>query len=231
MKTKIGIPLTILFLSLVPLVGFAQNKAITNEDIISVWKDYTVRVTCISLDENGLKKSYSDGSGFLIYTSKGISVLTNLHVLYTKGNKLSDYCNVYIPKTNETFKVLKKDRFSGKYQDRATLNIKIASRDLKELMRKSKAVSVDCKEEQLVKDIDIAFIGFPIGSDKTKASSIKGKIVGSEDDYIVSAINIVSGYSGGVAISLKDNCYIGIPTFAKKDDLSKSLILNVNKFK
>lgn len=231
MKTKIGISLTILFLSLVPFVGFAQTKTPTEEEIVSTWKDYAVRVTCIKLDENGLKKSYSDGSGFLIYTSKGISVLTNLHVLYTKGNKLSDYCSVYVPKINETFKVLKKDRFSGKYQDRATLNIKDPSKTIKELMLKTKVVSTDCKEDQLVKDTDIAFIGFPIGSDKTKASSVKGKIVGTEDDYIVSATNIVSGYSGGIAISLKDNCYIGIPTFAKKDDLSKSLILNVNKFK
>lgn len=232
MKTKLVISLISLLLSLTPLGVFAQSKTLTEEDVLSIWKEYTVRVTCITLDEYGNKKSYSDGSGFLIDTpNRGISVLTNSHLLYTKNNKLSDYCNIYFPSSKETIKVTKKNRFSSKYQDRATLVIKEPTQSIKDLIVKASVVEKDCSQKQMATSTSIAILGYPTGSDKTKVSVSKGSIVDYDKEYIISSATVVSGYSGGIAISLKDNCYLGIPTFAKRDDLSKSLILNVNKFK
>jgi hypothetical protein len=68
------------------------------EDVVKEWRPYTVRVTCITLDANGNKKSYSDGSGFLAYDpARGPSVITNKHVFYVKDGVSTNYCDVYFP--------------------------------------------------------------------------------------------------------------------------------------
>ncbi len=205
---------------------------LTEDEIINIWKPYTVRVTCITLDEYGNKKSYSDGSGLLSRSSKGTPlVVTNKHVLFTKNKKLSDYCNVYFPTTKEVIKVTSRDRTGSKTKDIANLIIKKPTDSVTNLLKNDKLISKDCKNVKLDSSEKIAILGYPLGSNKSEVSVIKGTITNYEEYFYVSNATIVSGYSGGVAISLKDNCYLGIPTYVKKDDLSKSLILDVNKMK
>lgn len=202
------------------------------EDVIKEWRPYVVRVTCISLDSNGNKKSYSDGSGFLAYDPvKGPSVITNKHVFYTKDGISSNYCDIYFPENKEVVKVEKKDRYvSSKGYDKGTLVITQPSEYISNLAKNSITTSRDCKTTKPESTDDIVILGYPIGKPKDDISYAQGKIVGYQDKYFVSTATIVSGYSGGVAVSLKDNCYLGIPTYSQKDDLSKSLILDINKF-
>lgn len=213
-------------------VATTTPNKLTENEIINIWKPYTVRVTCISLDSNGNRKSYSDGSGLLSKTLKGAPVvITNKHVLYTKNNTLSSYCNVYLPTTKEIIKVLKKDFSASKNKDIANLAIRKPTESITDLLKNDKQISNDCKNVKIDSTENIAILGYPIGSNKSEVSIVKGLITEYEDYFYVSSATIVSGYSGGVAISLKDNCYLGIPTYAKKDDLSKSLILDVNKMR
>jgi hypothetical protein len=202
------------------------------EDVVKAWRPYTVRVTCITLDSNGNKKSYSDGSGFLAYDpTKGPSVITNKHVFYVKDGISSNYCDVYFPESKEVVKVEKKDRYvSSKGYDKGTLVITQPSEYISNLAKNPIAISKDCKNAKPDSTDDIVILGYPMGKPKDDISYAQGKIVGYQDRYFVSTATIVSGYSGGVAVSLKDNCYLGIPTYAQKDDLSKSLILDINKF-
>ncbi len=202
------------------------------EDVIKEWRPYTVRVTCITLDANGNKKSYSDGSGFLtIDPNRGPMVFTNKHVFYVKDWTLSDYCDVYFPESKEVIKIEKKNRFvSGKGQDRGALVITQPSEYVSNLVKNKKITVNDCLRANTDSTDDIVILGYPIGKPKDDISYAQGKIVGYQDKYFVSTATIVSGYSGGVAVSLKDNCYLGIPTYSQKDDLSKSLILDINKF-
>jgi hypothetical protein len=202
------------------------------EDVIKEWRPYVVRVTCITIDSNGNKKSYSDGSGFLAYDPvKGPSVITNKHVFYVKDGISSNYCDIYFPESKEVVKVEKKDRYvSSKGYDKGTLVITQPSEYISNLVKNSITTSRDCKATKPESTDDIVILGYPMGKPKDDISYAKGKIVGYQDRYFVSTATIVSGYSGGVAVSLKDNCYLGIPTYSQKDDLSKSLILDINKF-
>lgn len=202
------------------------------EDVVKEWRPYTVRVTCITLYANGNKKSYSDGSGFLAYDpARGPSVITNKHVFYAKDGVSNNYCDIYFPENKEVVKVEKKDRFvSSKGYDRGTLVITQPSEYVSNIAKNPIAISKDCKNTKPDSTDDIVILGYPIGKPKDDISYAQGKIVGYQDKYFVSTATIVSGYSGGVAVSLKDNCYLGIPTYSQKDDLSKSLILDINKF-
>lgn len=202
------------------------------EDVVKAWRPYTVRVTCITLDSNGNKKSYSDGSGFLtVDPAKGPTVFTNKHVFYTTNRASSDYCDVYFPESKEVVKVEKKDRYvSSKGYDRGTLVITQPSEYISTLVKNKNITVNDCVRANTESTDDIVIMGYPMGKPKDDISYAQGKIVGYQDRYFVSTATIVSGYSGGVAVSLKDNCYLGIPTYSQKDDLSKSLILDINKF-
>lgn len=218
--------------AVIPPVVIPPKENYKLEDVVKAWRPYTVRVTCITLDSNGNKKSYSDGSGFLAYDpAKGPSVITNRHVFKIKDGTYTDYCNVYFPENKEVVKVEKKDRYvSSKGYDRGTLVITQPSEYISNLAKNPIAISKDCKSTKPDSTDDIVILGYPIGKPKDDISYAQGKIVGYQDRYFVSTATIVSGYSGGVAVSLKDNCYLGIPTYSQKDDLSKSLILDINKF-
>lgn len=215
-----------------PPVVIPPKENYNLEEVIKEWRPYVVRVTCITLDSNGNKKSYSDGSGFLAYDpAKGPSVITNRHVFKIKDGTYTDYCDVYFPESKEVVKVDKKDRsVSSKGYDRGNLVITQPSEYVSNLAKNPIAISRDCKNAKPDSTEDIVIMGYPMGKPKDDISYAQGKIVGYQDKYFVSTATIVSGYSGGVAVSLKDNCYLGIPTYAQKDDLSKSLILDINKF-
>jgi len=216
----------------VPPVVIPPKENYKLEDVVKAWRPYTVRVTCITLDSNGNKKSYSDGSGFLtIDPAKGPTIFTNKHVFYTTNGASSDYCDVYFPESKEIVKVEKKDRYvSSKGYDRGTLVITQPSEYVSNLVKNKKITVNDCIRATLESTDDIVIMGYPMGKPKDDISYAQGKIVGYQDRYFISTATIVSGYSGGVAVSLKDNCYLGIPTYSQKDDLSKSLILDINKF-
>lgn len=215
-----------------PVVVISPKENYKLEDVVKEWRPHVVRVTCITLDSTGNKKSYSDGSGFLAYDpARGPTVITNKHVFYVKDGISSDYCDIYFPESKEVVKVEKKDRYvSSKGHDRGNLVITQPSEYVSNLAKNPIAISRDCKNAKPDSTDDIVIMGYPIGRPKYDISYSQGKIVGYQEKYFVSTATIVSGYSGGVAVSLKDNCYLGIPTYAKGDDLSKSLILDINKF-
>ncbi len=215
-----------------PVVVIPPKENYKLEDVIKEWRPFVVRVTCITLDSNGNKKSYSDGSGFLAYDpAKGPTVITNKHVFYVKDGISTNYCDIYFPENKEVVKVEKKDRsVSSKGHDRGNLVITQPSEYVSNLAKNPIAISRDCKNTKPDSTDDVVIMGYPMGRPKDDISYSQGKIVGYQEKYFVSTATIVSGYSGGVAVSLKDNCYLGIPTYAQKDDLSKSLILDINKF-
>lgn len=200
------------------------------EDVVKVWRPNTVRVTCITLDAQGNKKSYSDGSGLLTMdASKNIFVLTNKHVFYVNG-ALSAYCDVYFPENEEIYKVEKTERaVSSDKKDLARLKILRPTEYIKEVIKNS-GTKRDCQNTNPNSTDDLVILGYPQGKSKNDISYTTGKIVGYLDPYFISSATIINGYSGGVAVSLKDNCFLGTPTYAQKDDLSKSLILDINKF-
>lgn len=211
-------------------VVILQKENYKLEDVIKEWRPNTVRVTCITLDDQGNKKSYSDGSGLLTMdSSKNIFVLTNKHVFFVKG-ALSDYCDIYFPVNGEIYKVEKTERAtSTDGKDLARLKILRPTEYIREVIRDS-SKKRDCKNTTPNSTDDLVILGYPQGKPKNDISYATGKIVGYLDNYFISSATITNGYSGGVAVSLKDNCLLGTPSASKKDDLTKSLILDINRF-
>lgn len=202
------------------------------EDVVKAWRPYVVRVTCIVLDSNGNKKSYSDGSGFLTFNpAKGPTIFTNKHVFSLPDGTATNYCDVYFPDSKEVVRVDKKDRYiSSKGYDKGSLVITQPSEYVSTLSKNTRFTINDCIKANQDSTDDIVIMGYPMGKAKDDISYSSGKIVGYNDHFFISTATLANGYSGGVAVSLKDNCYLGIPTYSQKEDSSKSLILDINKF-
>lgn len=78
---------------------------------------------------------------------------------------------------------------------------------------------------------EVAILGYPAAGSRLGITVTKGIIAGVEGDYYVTDAKIERGNSGGAAILIRDNCYIGIPTFALVGDIeSIARIFNVAKF-
>lgn len=61
----------------------------------------------------------------------------------------------------------------------------------------------------------IVILGYPSIGSQTDITATQGIISGYDGEYYITSAGIDHGNSGGAAIDEKNNCYLGIPTWAK----------------
>lgn len=75
---------------------------------------------------------------------------------------------------------------------------------------------------------DIVVLGFPAIGATQSITATNGIISGADPRYYVTSAKIEQGNSGGAAFWVKENCYIGIPTFALTGEIeSLARILDI----
>jgi hypothetical protein len=183
--------------------------------IVEYWKPRIAYVTC---NFGGLIKQSGSGTVFLQLPafSNQIPVLTNRHVITYEGiydTYGPDYCIVKIG--DETYRVLPTQfRFLTKGYDLAILFIDNPSQKLKEIAISWK--NELCKAKTGKVGDSIVVLGFPAIGSPTDITATEGIISGYEDYYYITSAKIDAGNSGGAAILLKENCFLGIPTYIVK---------------
>ena len=76
---------------------------------------------------------------------------------------------------------------------------------------------------------DVLILGYPSIGSQTDITVTEGIISGYDGNYFITSAKIERGNSGGAAILVKDDCYLGIPSFAKTGSVeSLSRILDIN---
>ncbi|MCD8508057.1 MAG: serine protease [Candidatus Pacebacteria bacterium] len=79
-------------------------------------------------------------------------------------------------------------------------------------IQRSASIRSLCEEPALAGD-QIIIMGYPsIGAEST-VTVTEGIISGYEGDYYITSAKVERGNSGGAAILVRENCYLGIPTF------------------
>ena len=58
-------------------------------------------------------------------------------------------------------------------------------------------------------------MGYPGIGTQGGITATEGIVSGIENQYYVTSAKIDQGNSGGLAVLVKDNCFLGIPTWAK----------------
>ena len=184
-------------------------------DIVKEWRPRVGQVFC--------QWKYSNvedsGSGFLMLDAGEPAVLTNYHLLNYQG-AYPDSCSTWF---YSNFNILSGILFlgDGSWATKATdgsdwgmfIPSKVSSTsEIKTIASKPFSVcSVNYPGDAAVGD-NVAIIGYPAIGSKTDVTVTRGIISGTDGDYYVTDAKIDHGNSGGVAILLKDDCYLGIPS-------------------
>lgn len=199
-------------------------------EIIFNWQPIIANITCDFYYDTGQKYATQAGSGVLRKnpdTGK-IHVFTNKHVAVNQEQYAPKYCEIKFP-DQEKFKIdnssLDLVRISAQGYDWATIDLKSAPSKIKNLAYDFKV----CENKPEIGD-DIVILGYPAIGSETNITATEGIVSGYDGDYYITSAKIEKGNSGGTAIVLKNNCHLGIPTFAKVGQIeSLSRILKSSK--
>lgn len=209
-----------------PVINNITKTTDTGNDysgIVLGWEDRIAKVTCIWYYDNNTVTQV--GSSMLISMTEGYAgVVTNKHVLQN-NTYVPDYCVVGIygkgarivkyEKTNSPYYLDKEDDYgviflSSKYEDPS-----FAASDNGFFDTEAAKNFKVCKPNDAQLGDKVIVLGYPtIGTDKG-ITATEGIISGNESRYYVTSAKIDHGNSGGAAILVKNNCYLGIPTSAE----------------
>jgi len=168
---------------------------------------------------------YFSGENAKKIGNKNEIILTNDHVIKDRGMH-PDYCKISFlddkntkelneENSEEIFKVINEEL------DAAYLNFtKIENLE---------SETYNICSEKLEKGDEILILGYPaIGSDED-ITITSGIISGYDEEFYMTDTKIAKGNSGGAAVSVKDDCYLGIPTLVMKGQIEvMGRVLDIN---
>jgi len=187
-------------------------KAKSIPDIIKEWRKRIVLIVC---------EEIQGGSGTLMKFSDSdvVNVITNKHVIKINNERLPKYCDIKFPLeeigTGYIGSVQGSDMtISGAY-DLTTIRFKYPNEYTKQATPTQDSI---CKEKPAIGD-SIVILGYPAIGSFEDITATEGIISGYDDEYYVTSAKVESGNSGGAAILVKNNCYLGIPTLSIRGKL------------
>ena len=211
-----------------------------NTSIIKEWRPRVAFIDCKVVFE-GNNMGEQSGSGYILGsdTQNGdVIILTNNHVidvaihnLYGEPMNITatpTSCNIKVPGDSQFVTVYKENSpFSGsKEEDFGLITIKNPTSYMKTIIQN--LWDGNCKNKAELGE-KILILGYPGIGDQNDVTVTDGIISGYDGHYYITSAKIEHGNSGGIAVSLKNNCYLGIPTFVVTGELeSLARILNIN---
>lgn len=181
----------------------------TTASYSSIVKEWSPQVAFIYCEwiENG-RNVAATGSGFLTVDPSGIVyILTNKHVLFDDDTYAPTHCNALL--LNGTSETVQYDPNTIVMKE----NYDMGQMRVSNALGKNIQVSNFCPKDVEIGD-PIVILGYPgIGSNKG-ITATQGIISGIEKDFYITDAKIDHGNSGGIAVSVKDDCIVGMPSSA-----------------
>ncbi len=194
-------------------VKLSQSGSVLNlSSVISGWQSRVAYVDCDFVLPNSFFHYGSSGSGVVVkLADTPIKVLTNKHVLSGPALYELNACDITLPETNTKYHVLASDiEVSSAGYDWGILTINNPDQYLTNLIDESYLV---CDQKPSLGD-EIVVLGYPGIGSKSSVTATEGIISGFDGSYFITSAKVEEGNSGGAAILTKDNCLLGIPTYA-----------------
>ncbi|MEN9582056.1 MAG: hypothetical protein RL641_10 [Candidatus Parcubacteria bacterium] len=182
----------------------------TVSSIVKTWQPVVARITCEFRYTNGILYGKQSGSGTLISFSNGArNLVTNKHVISDSQGYGPTSCLIKFPGDSASYGVTIDDiTLSTKGSDMASIKTNMVPSTIGGSTTRNYCTDAPDSGDQ------IAILGYPaIGG--TDLTVTEGIISGNEGAYYITSAKVEQGNSGGAAIDLKNNCYLGIPTFVQ----------------
>ena len=175
--------------------------------VVSQWSQIIARVECDFVQNQ--ESWVSSGSGTALGWNNQTVVLSNRHVLVPE-NITPSTCRMKLPSNASTYSG-DDIRVSSTGADWAVLYLSNPDSQIRNITATQPAV---CKNKPSIGD-SVVILGYPTVGSKTGITATEGIIAGYDGDFFITSAKVEQGNSGGAAILLKDNCLLGIPTFAQ----------------
>jgi len=199
--------------------------------IIQEWRPRIAYIECIFRDGSTIS-----GSGLVaIFGESYPQVITNKHVIRDGYGNVPPGCVVKFPDNNKIFEITNSNDIIISQQtadlDAGALNIRDSNNQLKNLVSSSinYCFPLGYTGKASVGE-PIVILGYPYTGTKYDITATEGIISGYEGDYYITSAKVEHGNSGGIAILVKRNCYLGIPTYVKigeSETLARILDINI----
>lgn len=195
--------------------------------IIKKWNPLVVYLDC-SFDTNSTATYGTTGSGVLLKLNNSpLRVLTNRHVLVGNGLYDLNFCKIKLPEVDSEIVV------SGGQAEVSVSKYDWGVLDIVNPTSETNSIPFDsmtfCGQKPSLGD-EIVVLGYPGIGSKNSVTATEGIISGFDGDYFITSAKVEQGNSGGAAILLKNDCFLGIPTYASLGEVeSLARILDIWK--
>lgn len=192
--------------------------------VINQWRPRIAYVECEWWGPQGVVDS-SAGSAVLGPKSAidTYFLFTNKHVVSNERDNPATQCNIWLPGMTNPYtitadleRMMMDDISTDPYYDYGNIHIRNPNQQIISVANNSKYeacnVRADVGEQVLI-------LGYPTIGSLSDITVTEGIISGYENGYYITSAKVEQGNSGGAAILVEDNCYLGIPSFAYSGQL------------
>ncbi len=193
-----------------------KNTLPKTSDIISEWRPRIAAVYCEWPIKNGTQPTKS-GTAVLLPENNlsSPSVITSEH-LVTNADELPVGCALDFPDQKDDIEITKEAiTLSESKYDWARISLANAPAFAITLARTPAA---RCASTPSIGD-GVVILGYPKIGTKSDITATEGIISGFDGKYYITSAKVERGNSGGAAILIKENCYLGIPTFVDAGEI------------
>jgi hypothetical protein len=197
----------------------------TISDVIAKWKPSIVLIACGLPDGSTIF-----GSGTIFkFSDGGYGVMTNRHVVNPTINGVSTFVTICVGGSGSVPTYTWKTTEIGLNPAGAdAAELKIANPDATTLTNVA-PIHPFCATAPSLGD-EVVVLGYPVNGGGQDITATEGIISSIENNYYVTSAKVDHGNSGGAAIDVKNNCYLGIPTYVNTDIESLARILKWQAF-
>ena len=192
-----------------------KSKPVDTTAVINEWKPRIASVQCNFLNTMGVPYYGTSASGILTKSANGSPIIvTNRHVVNDPDGFSPTECYIKVPGQSETFTADSGNFFffsANDAYDRAYIKIDNPNQTLRNISASDLRI---CLSEAATGS-SVVMLGYPRIGAQSDVTATEGIISGFDGEYYITSAKVERGNSGGAAILLKDNCYLGMPTFAK----------------
>ena len=187
----------------------------TVASIVKTWQPVVAKITCEFRYTNGNLYAKQSGSGTLISFSNGSrSLITNKHVISDADGYGPTTCSVKFPNDPSSYSISIDDiTLSTKGSDEASITMSTVPTTLGGTTKRNYCSTIPDVGDEIV------ILGYPSIGSSSDVTATERIISSYEGSYYVTSAKVEHGNSGGAAIDLNNNCYLGIPTFVQTGEI------------
>ncbi len=195
----------------------AAAKTYDTSAVVAEWRPRVAYVECDWTNNSGAVYQTESGSGVVTQqTNGGPAIVTSAHLVVDASGVPASGCRVHVPDdpATTTVNIDQISRSAAGY-DWARMDLTNADPRLNALAAQRFSV---CAATPAI-GTNIVIIGYPGIGAQNDITATEGIISGYDSNFFITSAKVEHGNSGGAAIALQKDCYLGIPTFAENGGL------------